>query len=154
TAPADGLVFYGNSDSDRYYTPIDQIKVGGDWYSPDSPIMSIPDLSSFLVNFPVAEVYRGRVSTGMTATATIDAIPGLVLKGKLTTLASVSRNKVQYDSSSPPVYDATLSLESVDPRMVAGMTVQVEIVTASLKDVIFVPVEGVYNEEGKTAVFM
>jgi HlyD family secretion protein len=153
TAPADGLVFYGGPDLDRYGMSVDSIKVGADWYS-SYPIMSIPDLSSFLVNFPVAEVYRGRVSTGMPATITIDAIPGLVLNGKLTTLSSVSRNKVQYDSSSPPVYDATLSLETIDPRMVAGMTVQVEIVTASLKDVLFVPVEAVFNEEGKTAVFL
>ena len=153
TAPADGLVFYGGSDLERYGMSDDSIKVGAQVWS-DMTIMSIPDLSAFLVNFPVAEVYRGRVSTGMSATITIDAVPGLVMNGKLTTVSSVSRNKVQYDSSSPPVYDATLSLDVADPRMVAGMTVQVEIVTASLKDVIFVPVEAVFNEEGKTAVFL
>jgi multidrug resistance efflux pump len=153
TAPADGLVFYGGPDLDRYGISADSIRVGADWYS-SYPIMSIPDLSAFQVAVPVAEVYRGRVNIGMPATVTVDAVPGLVMQGKLTSLSSVSRNKVQYDSSSPQVYDAVLALDSADERLVAGMTVKVEIMTAALPDVLYVPVEAVFNEEGKTAVFV
>jgi hypothetical protein len=131
----------------------DQIKVGADWYS-NYPIMSIPDLSSFLVDVPIPEVYRGRVRMGMPATVLVDAIPGLVLSGKLTSVSSVSRPKFQADSTSPPVYDAVLALDVADPRMVAGMTVRVEISTANLPNVMYVPVEGVFNEEGKTASFI
>ncbi len=152
-SPADGLVFYGGPDLERYGLSADQIKVGADWYS-NYPIMSIPDLSSFQVSVPVAEVYRGRVSIGMPTTVLIDAIPGLVLNGKLTSVSSVSRPKFQSDSTSPPVYDAVIALDGADPRMVAGMTVRVEINTATLPDVMYVPVEAVFNEEGKTAAFV
>ena len=153
TAPADGLVFYGSPDNDRYGISQDQIKVGADWYY-SGPIMTIPDLSSFQVAVPVAEVYRGRVTVGVPATVIIDAVPGLVLQGTLASVSSVSRPKVQYDSNSPSVYDATLSLAVADERMIAGMTVRVEIVTAELPDVLYAPVEAVYNEEGKTAAFV
>ena len=153
TAPAEGLVFYGSPDNDRYGISADQIKVGADWYY-DGPIMTIPDLSAFQVAVPVAEVYRGHVTVGLPATVIIDAIPGLVLEGKLTTVSNVSRPKVQYDSTSPSVYDAVLALAVADPRMVAGMTVRVEILTGVLSDVLFAPVESVFNEEGKTAVFV
>lgn len=151
-APTDGLVFYGGQDPRYGSMPADQIRVGADWYS-QYPIMSIPDLSSFAVDVPIAEVYRGRVSTGMPASVTIDAVPGLLLSGKITTVSSVSRPKYQYDSGSPPVYDSTLALSLADERMVAGMTVRVEIVTGVLPSVLHVPVEAVFNEEGKTAAF-
>lgn len=152
-SPTDGLVFYGGPDLERYGLSADQIKVGADWYS-NYPIMSIPDLSSFQVAVPIAEVYRGRVNVGMPATVLIDAVPGLVLSGKLNSVSSVSRPKYQSDSSSPPVYDAVLAMDSADPRMVAGMTVRVEIVTATLADVMYVPVEAIFNEEGQTAAFV
>jgi HlyD family secretion protein len=153
TAPADGLIYYGSPDNDRYGISADAIKVGADWYY-DGPIMTIPDLSAFQVAVPIAEVYRGRVTVGVPATVIIDAVPGLILDGKLSSVSSVSRPKVQYDSSSPSVYDAVLDLPVADQRMVAGMTVRVELVTGVLSDVLYAPVEAVFNEEGKTAVFM
>ncbi|HVT81060.1 MAG TPA: hypothetical protein VHM90_10420 [Phycisphaerae bacterium] len=151
-APADGLVFYGSEEMMRYGDINDRIRVGSEWYS-DGPIMTIPDLSAFQVAVSIAEVYRGRVTTGMPATVTVEAVPGLVLNGSLATVASVARNKIPWDSSSPQVFDATLSLSQIDPRMVQGMTVKVEVTTAEFSDVLTVPIEAVFNEGGKPAVF-
>jgi multidrug resistance efflux pump len=153
-APVDGLVFYGSPEMNRYYSDVsERIRVGIDWYS-NGAIMTIPDLSAFQVDVPIAEVYRGRISIGMPATITIEAVPGLVIDGRLSTLASAARNKIPWDTSSPQVFDGTLDLAGADDRMVAGMTVKVEIMTAELNDVLYAPVEAVYNEEGKTAVFL
>jgi multidrug efflux pump subunit AcrA (membrane-fusion protein) len=151
-APADGLVFYGSEEMMRYGDVNDRIRVGSEWYS-DGPIMTIPDLSAFQVEVAIAEVYRGRVSQGMPAAVTVEAVPGLVLNGSLLTVASVARNKISWDSSSPQVFDATLALTQVDPRMVQGMTVKVEITTAEFSDVLSAPIEAVFNEGGKPAVF-
>jgi len=152
-APADGLVFYGSEQMMRYGDEYnDRIRVGSEWYS-DGPIMTIPDLSAFQVAVPIAEVYRGRVTPGMHAAVTVEAVPGLALNGTLASLASVARGRISWDNSSPQVFDATIDLSAVDPRMVQGMTVRVEITTAELANVLLVPMESVFNEAGNPAVF-
>jgi hypothetical protein len=151
-SPVEGLVFYGNTE-DRYNDYGDRVRVGMDWYS-GSPIMTIPDLSAFQVSVEIPEVYRGRVMLGMPAQVTIEAVPGLVMEGKLKTLASVARNKITWDTSSPQVFDAMVSLDKWDARLVAGMTTRVEVTTGYLADAIFVPVEAVFNDAGKTVAYV
>lgn len=151
-SPVEGLVFYGNTE-DRYNDYNERVRVGMDWYS-GSPIMTIPDLSAFQVTVEIPEVYRGRVTLGMPAQVTIEAVPGLVMEGKLKTLASVARNKITWDTSSPQVFDAMVSLDKWDERLVAGMTTRVEVTTGYLPDAIFVPVEAVFNDAGKTVVYV
>jgi multidrug resistance efflux pump len=151
-SPVEGLVFYGNTE-DRYNDYGDRVRVGMDWYS-GSPIMTIPDLSAFQVSVEIPEVYRGRVMLGMPAQVTIEAVPGLVMEGKLKTLASVARNKITWDTSSPQVFDAMVSLDKWDVRLVAGMTTRVEVTTGYLADAIFVPVEAVFNDAGKTVAYV
>ncbi len=152
-SPADGLVYYGSEDMMRYGGDIEsRIRVGAEWYS-NEPIMTIPDISSFQVSVPIAEVYRGRVTPGMTATITVEAVPGLTLKGSLASIASVARSRTSWDSASPQFYDATINLDASDPRMVQGMTVRVEIITAELPAVLHTPIEAVFNEGGQTVVF-
>ncbi|HVX83727.1 MAG TPA: biotin/lipoyl-binding protein [Phycisphaerae bacterium] len=152
-SPADGLVYYGSPDLDRYGDMSSQIHVGADWYS-NYPIMTIPDLSGFQVNFSIAEVYRSRLAEGAPASVTIDAVPGLTMTGKLTTISRVSRGRISWDSTSPQVFDAKLTLDKWDGRLVPGMTVQVEMTTANLPDTLYVPVESVFNDNGATVVYV
>jgi multidrug efflux pump subunit AcrA (membrane-fusion protein) len=46
------------------------------------------------------------------------------------------------------VFDATLSLTKADPRMVSGMSSRVEIVAEVVPNVVTVPIEGVFNDNG------
>ncbi len=152
-SPAEGLVYYGSPDLDRYGDMSSQIHVGADWYS-NYPIMNIPDLSAFQVNFSIAEIYRSRLSEGARATITVDAVPGLVMSGTLATISRVSRGRISWDSTSPQVFDAKLNVDKWDGRLVAGMTVQVTMTTAYLADTLYVPIESVFNDNGTTVVYV
>jgi HlyD family secretion protein len=153
TAPCAGLVFYGSPDMQRIGLATDRIRVGSEWYS-NYPIMTIPDLSAFQIDVPVPEVYRGRLALGQLAQVSIEAVPGLVLEGSIQTLANVARNRVEWDSTSPQIFDVSIRLDKGDPRMVVGMSGRVEITTAVLEEVLKVPIEAVFNEEGKTVAFV
>lgn len=150
-APVDGLVIYGDPEN-RYYGG-QQIQVGSQWYGSNT-IMTIPDLSAFEIDFNIAEEYRGRLLEGSTADITIDAIPGLRLTGKLTKIAKLARPRVYYDQSSPKVFDGTVAPEKHDPRMISGMTARVDIVTEQLKNVLHVPIESVFNDDGKPVCYV
>jgi HlyD family secretion protein len=151
-APVDGIIIYGDPDNNRIYYG-QQIKVGSEWYGSNT-IMTIPDLSAFEIDFQIAEEYRGRLAEGAPADITIDAVPGLRMNGKLTKVSKLARPRVEYDPSSPKVFDGTVTPEKNDPRMISGMTARVEIVTDQLKDVLQVPIEAVFNDDGKPVCYV
>lgn len=151
-APVDGIIIYGDPDNNRIFYG-QQIKVGSEWYGSNT-IMTIPDLSAFEIDFNIAEEYRGRLTEGAAAEITIDAIPGLRMTGKLTKISKLARPRVEYDPSSPKVFDGTVTPVQNDPRMVSGMTARVEIVTDQLSNVLQVPIEGVFNDDGKPVCYV
>ena len=149
-APADGLVLYGNAEqSDIYYGDGRQVRVGAEWYGGNT-LLTIPDLSAFLIEVQLPEEYRGRVAPGARASITVEAVPGLTLVGKIEEIASLAKPRVPYDPSSPKVFATKIKPEGTDPRLVSGMTARVEIVTDELADVLTVPIECVLNVDGRT----
>ena len=153
-APLDGMVLYGDpTNENHYYNYGQQIRVGSEWYGSNT-IMTIPDLSAFEVSMTIGEEYRGKLQEGATATLSLEAIPGLVLDGKLTKISNLARNRQPWDQSSPKVFDGTVLPAGHDKRMVSGMTVRVEILAEIVKNVMVVPIEGVFNEDGKTICYV
>jgi HlyD family secretion protein len=147
-APLDGMVLYGDPNNPHpWYNGESQIRVGMDWYGSNT-LMTIPDLSAFEVTISIGEEYRGKLKTGCPARITLDAVPGLTITGELKTISNLARNRIQWDPSSPKVFDGTLSLQKADPRMVSGMTTRVEIVAEVVPNVVTVPIEGVFNDNG------
>ncbi len=147
-APLGGMVLYGDPNNQHpWYNGESQIRVGMDWYGSNT-LMTIPDLSAFEVTISIGEEYRGKLKTGCPARVTFDAIPGLTITGELKNISNLARNRIQWDPSSPKVFDATLSLAKADERMVSGMTTRVEIVAEIVPNVITVPIEGVFNDNG------
>jgi HlyD family secretion protein len=154
TAPVDGLVLYGDqSEDNRIMYSGQQIQAGASWYGGNA-LLTIPDLSSFIVEIQVAEEYRGRLIPGAKARITVQAVPGLELTGKLTDIASLARPRVSYDAASPKVFSVKLQPDGSDPRLVSGMTARVEIVTDELQDVLYVPIECLFNVDGKTICYV
>jgi RND family efflux transporter MFP subunit len=151
-APTDGIIIYGDPDNNRIYYG-QQIKVGSEWYGSNT-IMTIPDLSAFEIDFNIAEEYRGRLVEGALADITVEAVPGLRMTGKLTKISKLARPRVEYDPSSPKVFDGTVTPEKNDPRMISGMTARVEIVTEQVSNVLQVPVESVFNDDGKPVCYV
>ena len=47
-----------------------------------------------------------------------------------------------------------MELDEQNPALVSGMSVQIEIITETLKDVMSVPIESVFEEEGKYFVYL
>jgi HlyD family secretion protein len=150
-APVDGLVVYGDPEQRYYYS--DRVKVGMEWYGGNT-IMTIPDLSAFEIDISVPEEYRGKLTLGAKAAITVEAIPGLSIPGELVKLSDLARSRVEWDQSSPKVFDGVIKPGAHDKRMVSGMTTRVEIVAEILPEVLMVPIEAVVNEDGETVCYV
>jgi len=152
-APASGMVLYGNPRRRWHSSNEQKVKVGAEWWK-GYTILTIPDFSKFEIDISIAEEYRGRVKPGCGAVVTLEAIPGLKLEGKLKNISNLATPRNRYDSSSPKVFKGVVELDANDKRMVSGMTTRVEIVAETVKGVLALPIESVFNEEGKPVVYL
>lgn len=147
-AQADGMLICGDNRRNRWDTP-KEIKVGAD-VSIGETIGIVPDVSKFKVQVNIPEEYRSRVKTGLPVMIRAKAVPDLTLSGEIVKIAGASTPVIPWDQNSPKVYASDISTDAADSRLTPGMTVQVEIVVEKAEGVLFVPVEGVYNREGKS----
>lgn len=148
-SPADGVIIYG--DIDQRWNKLD-VKVGMD-VRRKQVLITIPDMSDLVVEFDLPEQYRSRVHIGDHVIITPESIKGMKLDGALQMIASLPVNQIFWDSSSPKIYKSIIDLKKQDPRLVTGMSVDLEIITKELKDVLYIPVEAVFEEGGSYYVY-
>ncbi|MFC1498733.1 hypothetical protein ACFLS1_09745 [Verrucomicrobiota bacterium] len=147
-APVDGIASLGNPMR-RPWDREKEIKIGAK-ISPREIVASIPDLSSFTCHIKIPEEFRSKAKIEMPAVLKSKAIPDLILKGKLEWIAPMAEHVMYWDKSTPKVYSARISTDAQDERLMPGMTMNVEIIVEEVKDVLYVPIEALYNKEGKT----
>ena len=147
TAPVDGVITYGDPDPRRRNREQKDITVGTS-LNPSELIGTIPDLSKLIVNLDIPEASRSKVSVGMQAEMRIKALPNLRLSGEVVKIADMASNLNFWDRTSPKIYSTVVSIDGTNAELRTGMTVEVDMISAEIKDVIYVPVEALYTKEG------
>ena len=148
TAPVDGVITYGNPDPRRRHREQKDMTVGTS-LSPSELIGTIPDLSRLVVNLNIPEASRSKVDVGMRAEMRIKALPNLRLSGEVLKIADMASNLNFWDRTSPKIYSTVVSIDDNHEELRTGMTVELDMISAEVQDVIFVPVETLYTKEGK-----
>lgn len=149
-APVDGVVIY--SDPDRRWGA-QEIKVGME-VRPRDVIVTIPETSTFIAEFDLPEQYRAKVKIGDRVVVQPESLPGLKINGTLASIAPTPVNQIHWDRNSPKIFPCKVELEQQHKELVSGMSVRVEIITNTIKDVFYVPVEAVFDEGGKFFVYL
>ncbi|MDD3117627.1 MAG: efflux RND transporter periplasmic adaptor subunit [Victivallales bacterium] len=148
-APVDGVVIYG--DPDQRWSKI-EVKLGMD-INKRQVLITIPEMSNLMVEFDLPEQYRSKVSVGNRAVVSPDSLPGLKFDGTVSHIDTLPVNLVYWDSSSPKVYKSKIKLDQQSAKLVSGMSVQINIVTRTIQNTIFVPVEAVFEDDDRFFVY-
>jgi len=147
TAPVDGTISYGDPNPRRRSQQQKEIVVGTKMNRSEI-IGSIPDLSRLVVNVDIPEISRSKIDQGMRAEMRIKALPNLRLSGAIERVSDMATSLVFWDRSSPKIYPTIISLEQNDPSLRPGMTVEVDMISEVISNVLFVPVEALFVKEG------
>lgn len=124
----------------------------GDSVWPGYSLISLPDFSTIKTKVWVSEIDAGKIKKGQKAIVSIDAFPGLKIKGEVESIAQVGAKR-DWESTKKE-FEAILNLSRIDERLRPGMTAHGEIIVEELKNVIKVPIESVKEIEGKNFVFL
>jgi multidrug resistance efflux pump len=149
-APTDGIVIYADPDQ-RWNKP--DIKTGMDIWK-GMIVLTIPEMSTLMVDFDLPEQFRSKTKVSDRVIITPDSLPTLKVYGQISQIATLPVNQNIWDSNSPKVYNSRISLDQQNPKLVNGMSVQVEVISKVVRDTLFVPVEAVFEDSGKFFVYV
>jgi len=157
-APIDGLVvarenrdasggFYFSGMSLPSYRAGDNTFAG-------RPLADIYDLSGMELRVKVGEQDRANVTVGQDADVWSDSLAGVPLKARVSMIAGLTSSDF-FDVSGPVrQFDVTLKLETADPRLRPGTSVNVLLKGQRVDSVLQVPLQAVRLKNGKPAVFV
>ncbi|MFQ5634939.1 MAG: efflux RND transporter periplasmic adaptor subunit [Gammaproteobacteria bacterium] len=111
----------------------------------------LPDMSAMVGHVNIREKDIGKLAAGQTVTLKPEAYPGLVLDGRVDLVGTLAADTANRDEN---FFQVRIVLDEVDPRLRPGMRAQASILTNRFADVLRVPIEAVFYEDGAAVCFV
>ncbi len=144
-APQNGLVMYAKSRNGRKMAV-------GDEVNPWNPkIASLPDMSVVISETYVEEIDITKIKTGNRVNITIDAMPENNFTGFVSEIANIGQELTGFDSK---VFQVTIQLDQTIHDLKPAMTSNNNIVINSFPDVLTIPRQCLYSENGFDFVYL
>lgn len=144
-APVAGMVVY-RRDWDGQAR-----KVGSNVFMMDT-VIDLPDMKTLRIKAMIDEIDASKVRVGMPTKVQVDAVPGLLLDGEVSSISDILK-QASYDR---PQKVAELYISLKDPtankQIRPGMSTKAQIQVNIYKDVIAVPLAAILGREGRSYV--
>lgn len=157
-APFDGVVVVSeNQDGVQVFfsgMTLPEYRVG-DTVGPGRIVAEIVEVSQLQIVAKVDEQESPNIEAGQTAVVHVDGLPDHPLAATVEAVAGmVSRDSLF--SSTGPVreFDVFLQLDASDPRLRPGMSVRVTVAGRTLSDVLQVPRQAIFEQDGSPVVYV
>ena len=132
TAPSPGMIIYKR---DRMGT---KRKVGSSVSPWDNVVATLPDLSKMISKTYVNEIDVSKVKPGQKVSIIVDAFPERSYTGMVTSVANIGE---QLPNADAKVFEVLIKVDGSDPILRPSMTTGNKIVTKTIDDVTFIPLE-------------
>lgn len=133
-APSSGMIIYKR---DRMGS---KRKVGSSISPWDNVVATLPDMSSMMSKTYVNEIDVSKVKTGQHVEIVVDAFPEKSYTGTVTSVANIGE---QLPNADAKVFEVLIEVDGSDPILRPSMTTGNKIVTKTISDVLFIPLESV-----------
>jgi len=144
-APEDGIVMFAKDWMDKTYGKDSEINI---W---NPLIATLPDMSVAISETYIREIDISKVQLNDSVRITIDALPDKVFWGKVIKIATIGEDHKDFDMKA---FKVVVRFEKSDKDMKPGMTVNNDIIVASYKDKLLVPLKAVFSKNGKQIVYL
>ncbi len=124
----------------------------GDLVNPGAAITEVLQADQIEVKGKVDEADRISVSPGLAAEIRVDGMPGVLLHGKVKSVAGLAARG--WGLPSQKKFDMVVALDKPDSRLRAGVTTEVLIIGAELRNALLIPRQAVFEQEGKLVAYV
>ena len=139
-------------DNSIIYAPYDGIVLTstykeGEYAGPGVPVISIIS-SDFIIKADINETDVVNLQIGQDVDIRLDAYFEDKLNGKITEISPISSNIGGVVS-----FELTVKPETVNgPKLLYGLSASLDITTSSVENILYVPIQSVFEEDGKSYV--
>lgn len=146
-----GLVVYGSGD--QPYWREERIEEGAT-VRERQVIITIPDPTNMDVKVKVHESFVKRVQKGQKVKVRVDAFPEEELTGEVQKIAVLPDSQNRWMNPDLKVYATTIYVDGTHDWLKPGLSAQAEIIVAQLPDVIQVPLQAVFPDNGQQVCYV
>jgi len=151
-APVDGMVVYATTGRGGGRRDNDQPLAEGQEVQERAELIYLPTAQSMLAEVKIPESSLKKVKVGMPCRVTVDAVPNRLFGGRVAKIAVLPDATSWWGNPDLKVYNTEIHLdEGADLR--AGMSCRAEIVVETYAQALFVPIQCVVREAGRTVVY-
>ncbi len=145
-SPNDGIV----SVKDNWMT-------GNKWSAGDqpyggSPIIDLPDLSQLKTEVKINEVDISKIVPGLPVEIKSDAYSNSVYTGTVTHVANLAQPKDR--NGKIKIFPVEIIIDGKENKLLPGLTVSCKIKVQEIPDVLYLPVESIFDEFGINYVYL
>ena len=115
-------------------------KVGSSISPWDNVVATLPDMSSMISKTYVNEIDVSKVKPGQHVEIVVDAFPEKSYTGTVTNVANIGE---QLPNADAKVFEVLIEVDGSDPILRPSMTTGNKIITKTISDVTFIPLESV-----------
>lgn len=154
-APTDGLVVYETStDSRRWGNDQGPLDIGREVRHNEGLII-LPDTQAMLGVIKIHESLVSRISRGLKANVTIDAVPGRTFEGEVINIGIVASDGGWRDPNNRE-YDVKILLDcdGNEYNLKPSMRCEAEIIIESVEDALAIPVTALFTEGSTNYVYL
>ncbi len=126
------------------YMPAWQV---GDTVRAGMAVAQIPDLHNWEVSARIGELDRGHIGVGQAAQVQVVAMPKKIFSGRVKSIGG---------TSGPPWdrhFETKIALTEPSPELRPGMSVRLTIITDTLRNVLWLPAQALFESDGRKFVY-
>jgi len=151
-APVAGMVVHAQPDGGRFSQgdPLNE----GSSVRERQDLITIPSSEGMVAQVSLHESVLEKVRVGMPCSVTVDALPGVSLRGEVRFKAVLPDKNSWMANPNQRLYRTDISVLDSDPRLRPGMSCSIEIHVESIQDTLYLPVQAVFMDGGNEVAFL
>ena len=118
----------------------------------NQPLLILPDISKMVVETRVRETDIHKVERNQGVKVRVQAYPDLKLTGVVTLVGTLAQEEKERRGAK--FFGVTIQIDGSEPRLRPGMTAQVEIEVEERLRALFVPLQAVFEKEGRSVCYV
>lgn len=134
SAPSDGMVIYKRDRTGA------KRRIGSSISAWDNVVATLPDMSTMISRTYVNEIDVSKVKANQAVDINVDAFPERSYTGSVISVANIGE---QLPNADAKVFEVLIKVNGSDPILRPSMTTGNKIVTKSISDVVYIPLETV-----------
>ena len=117
-------------------------------------LIYLPTTASAMAEVEVHEANLKKVTKGLPAVISVDALPGETFTGRVAHIAPLPDAQSMWMNPDLKIYNTTIYLDGSDAKLRAGMSCRAEIIFERYENALYIPVQAVLRVKGEPTVYV